>query len=564
MKRVPYSAEPRRLTQSAVTADEQAVAALLSLLPDPTPDRPFLERVWRGLHRRSRRGFETWRWAAVASALAACVMVGMLVGSRIAVRPRAQMLLVEGRVVTGAAGMTWTPARAGDQLRANALVENDASGTSLVRLPAVATLLARSSTRLELQASADSSLVHLFDGTVTLRVTKRPSEHPFTVRVGRYTVTVVGTLFSVSENPDGRVEVNVAEGAVRVADGHMEWRVSAGESWSSDAPNQRAVDEHTAAFGPLLSAAMNGEPDGQLSELLHALPRTPEASASKKALVAPLAGAAPAAQFGESAAPITAPSVVPTREAPVHRTRRASEPERFAVLDHPTVVERPAVVEPAPTPLISQKTEAVESTAAPVPLPAPAPVAGPDPYSEALALERRGEHRLAASKLQAALASNVGPRDLELYHLALLRQRHLDDPRGALEALLSYRASFPSGGLRQEVDVSIIESRLALKQTDQALAESAAFLSKYPQNERADEMHFMRGDLLRQRGDCAGALAEYHAVLRGPAVDDALYYAAYCVGELGQPDVATTALKDYLRRFPNGKHAGAARQTVGE
>jgi TolA-binding protein len=430
----------------------------------------------------------------------------------------------------------------------------------------VATLLARPSTRLELQASADSTLVHLLAGIATFRVTKRPSEHPFMVSVGRYTVTVVGTLFSVAEKPDGRVEVSVAEGAVRVADGQAEWRVSAGERWSSDAPNQRTPDEHTAAAGPLLNAAMSNEPEGRLSELLHAMPqqRKSEAPAVKQALMAPPAGAAPASQLGASAAPTTVPSVVPIHEAPVHRPHRTFEPERLAVLEHPSIADHPPVVEPVPMAAVPPKTEATAPAASPVPVVAPAPVPGPDPYAEALALERRGDHRLAASKLQAALASNVGPRDLELYHLALLRQRHLDDPRGALEALLSYRKSFPSGGLRQEVDVSIIESRLALKQTDEALTESAAFLARYPQNERADEMHFMRGDLLRLRGDCAGALAEYRAVLRGPALEDSLYYAAYCIGELGQSDVATTALKDYLRRFPNGKHAGAARQTVGE
>jgi TolA-binding protein len=225
------------------------------------------------------------------------------------------------------------------------------------------------------------------------------------------------------------------------------------------------------------------------------------------------------------------------------------------------MVEHPSVPEPS---LSAPLATEIPPKTPPSPTPAPAPVLGHDPYAEALALERRGEHRQAASKLQAALDSNVGPRDLELYHLALLRQRHLDDPQGALDALLSYRKSFPNGGLRPEVDMSVIESRLSLRQTDAALAESAAFLSRYPQNERADEMHFMRGDLMRLRGDCAGALAEYHAVLRGPAYEDALYYAATCIGDLGQSDAAATALRGYLDRFPNGKHARAAREAVGE
>jgi outer membrane protein assembly factor BamD (BamD/ComL family) len=224
------------------------------------------------------------------------------------------------------------------------------------------------------------------------------------------------------------------------------------------------------------------------------------------------------------------------------------------------VTERSAAAEPAP---LVEPTAPVGVIAQPKPPPAATPVYEHDLYAEAVVLERRGDHRQAAAKLEAALSSKSGPRDLELYHLALLRQRHLNDPQGALDALLSYRKGFPAGVLRQEVDLSIIETRLALGQTDQVLTESASFLSRYARSERADEIHFMRGDLLRRGGDCAGALAEYHAVSRAPMVDDAVYYSAYCLRELGETEAAARALGGYLQRFPDGKHVRAAREALG-
>jgi TolA-binding protein len=109
-----------------------------------------------------------------------------------------------------------------------------------------------------------------------------------------------------------------------------------------------------------------------------------------------------------------------------------------------------------------------------------------------------------------------------------------------------------------------VESHLALGQTEAALLESTSFLARYPQSERAEEMHFMHGDLLRQRGDCAGAVVEYRAVSGGPALDDALYYWAYCRRQMGDAASAARALRDYCRRFPEGKHIAAAREALAE
>jgi hypothetical protein len=48
----------------------------------------------------------------------------------------------------------------------------------------------------------------------------------------------------------------------------------------------------------------------------------------------------------------------------------------------------------------------------------------------------------------------------------------------------------------------------------------------------------------------------------GPALDDALYYWAYCRRQLGDTAGAGKALHDYLNRFPAGRHVDAAREAL--
>jgi TolA-binding protein len=549
----------RPLRASAATSDERAVATLLSLVPDPTPDRQFLERAWRGLDLRRRQRPPAWRWAAAAgTALAAAALAAWL-----ALHPaRAEMLVIEGTVSTGAAGTSWVPAQPGEPLRAGAIVETVGDSRSLLRLAGITSVLSDSGTELELESLGRDTMLHLSRGAVTLRVTKRPSGQSFAVRAGSYTVIVLGTLFTVSRSTDGQVEVSVAEGVVRVSGMGGGWRVTAGECWTSDSASQRSPYQASDRLAPLMEAALGPDSDGQLPQLLHALrrERMSEHQVSSQTSVVPTetkgAHSLPAiadVSKGTSDAP---QSVVPPREKARPRASvRTQTPERLAVAEHPVPAE------PAP---IAEPVAPVVPISAPKPTATAAPTYEHDLYAEAVILERQGDHRQASAKLEAALSSKSGPRDLELYHLALLRQRHLNDPRGALDALLSYRKGFPAGALRQEVDLSIIETRLALGQTDEVLAESAYFLSRYAKSERADEMRFMRGDLLRRRGDCAGALAEYRAVQREPLLDDSLYYSAYCLRELGETDAAARGLRKYLGRFPAGKHVRAAREALGD
>src|SRR5262249_22075413 len=99
---------------------------------------------------------------------------------------------------------------------------------------------------------------------------------------------------------------------------------------------------------------------------------------------------------------------------------------------------------------------------------------------------------------------------------------------------------------------------------DLALAESVRFLASHPASERTGEVRLLRGDLLRQRGDCQAALPEYGAV-SGPAfADDALYETAFCQRKLGQAAAARRTLLQYRRQFPAGAHRDEVARALRE
>jgi hypothetical protein len=563
MRRVTQaSSTPRPSRIGSSDPDEQELARVAALLPDPKPDDVLVERVWRKLRSANsaeRRPSVAWKWA-VASAAAVLLIAG---GSALwfgRTSPQAEVMLAEGGVFAGARGASWVPARPGDPLRTGALLRSDASGRSVLRLPGVAALVLGTAADLTLEKLGRGTALRLDRGTVAARVTKRPRESPFSVRAGDFTVTVVGTIFSVTDNA-GRVEVNVSEGVVEVAGRGDLWRVEAGHRWTSDSPGDQGEGSVPAASVALLLAAASTPPSPAVPELFQDLlrsemqPRSPAPAAAPITTSAPPTVRIPTTNAVEPASPHAHVRVHPTPQ-PASSTD-AEPPNLLARLDPP-----PA--EPPMAPPVVLAPEAAAPADAPAPSVAPARAPERDYYAEALNLSRHGEHQKAAAVLEKALSASPGPHDLELYQLALLRQRHLNDPKGALDALLGYRKLYPRGSLRQEVDLSVVQVDRTLGRTEAALVESAHFLAQYPQSERADEVRVLRGDLLRQRGDCVAASSEYRAVTSGAALDDALYYAAYCRRELGESEKASAALRDYLVRFPSGRHADAAREALGQ
>jgi FecR protein len=136
-----------------------------------------------------------------------------------------------------------------------------------------------------------------------------------------------------------------------------------------------------------------------------------------------------------------------------------------------------------------------------------------------------------------------------LYEVARLRRDELDDPAGALEALELYRARFPRGMLRPEVDLSIIDLLAKLNRHHDALAEIGRVLREDPGRARAAELLLRRANIYRGvLGDCGRAEHDYAVVeqLRAPAVDDASFFRGACLQSLGRADEARVELRRYL------------------
>ena len=104
------------------------------------------------------------------------------------------------------------------------------------------------------------------------------------------------------------------------------------------------------------------------------------------------------------------------------------------------------------------------------------------------------------------------------------------------------------------MELSAIELALKASAFPQALTQVDRFLTEHPASERAPEVHQLRGNLLRERGDCAGAIEEYRAARGDGLDDDSLYFTAWCQQKLGKGAEAASSLREYLKEFPHGLH----------
>ena len=83
----------------------------------------------------------------------------------------------------------------------------------------------------------------------------------------------------------------------------------------------------------------------------------------------------------------------------------------------------------------------------------------------------------------------VGPAaENAAYEVGRVLRDGLHRPQAAVAAWVAYRTRFPRGLLRAEADLSILETLARVGDKAAALAEAAAFLARYPNSERRDEV----------------------------------------------------------------------------
>lgn len=167
-----------------------------------------------------------------------------------------------------------------------------------------------------------------------------------------------------------------------------------------------------------------------------------------------------------------------------------------------------------------------------------------------------------ACLVEESRGSDLGA-EVALYEAARIYRDGLGDTDRAIATLRELRRRFPAGALSSEAALSLAELLPKVGRYREALVESAAVLGSRPTPDRADEIHLMRGDLLRGGlGDCRSALSEYAQVAdvpRSSISDPAAFYGAVCLQALGDGAGARRAFERYLARPAPRRAAEATR-----
>lgn len=99
-----------------------------------------------------------------------------------------------------------------------------------------------------------------------------------------------------------------------------------------------------------------------------------------------------------------------------------------------------------------------------------------------------GDSNRAAEILSRAAQGSGPAAENAAYELARITRYNLGRPRQAVVLWDKYRTRFPSGLLRTEADLSIVDTLSQLGDVQAALSEAKAFLSRHPNSERRVEV----------------------------------------------------------------------------
>ncbi len=264
---------------------------------------------------------------------------------------------------------------------------------------------------------------------------------------------------------------------------------------------------------------------------------------------------APAAATTQRQQRPKAPKTTPTIPKPTSQAAAPSEPTPASAAAAPTRDPRPRAAPVArayqaampPPELAVPPVGPVAVTAGP---PAPAPATDPGSLPSLPPAPNPSPSTLAA--------------ETELLGQALRALRQGGQPAAAIAVLDQYQVLFPAGSLAREAAVARVDALLAQGSRREALDLLSAL--SVERMGRRHELLVIRGELRSASGGCAAAAEDFTLVLAEPAApafhERALHGRAACLLRQGETARAENDLREYLRRFPEGRFAAEVRQDL--
>ncbi|MCA3011776.1 MAG: FecR domain-containing protein [Myxococcaceae bacterium] len=424
------------------------------------------------------------------------------------------------------------PVASGMTLGTGDVLKTGVAGKAFVRLPDASHLRLSAATQVALTRAEERDIaLTVSRGRVAVRASHQ-SRQSFVVHAGDVVIQVMGTIFSVSNEPEG-VEVAVSEGAVQVVAGESRrLEVRAGQRLFVDGRTGRArtgrltpvIEQELGEVQGLAEAVTSAEqqavvaaPGGSAPGRVSALPRLSVEEARAR-VVEPLEGAtAPLPGASPPPSPVAAPAAPPqgvvTAAAP-------GEPERW---------EGPGTLFPSLAGGAFRGVPAFRDEGASAPAPqrsAPAPEGPTSEEGDWAALPKPG-------------AEVAGPK---------LNDEH--EPQKAAPLV---------------TEVAPASAEKAPSPVEKAAAPGEKASAQKPQPRSLEQLFLEKAEASLEKGGCERFLAglEDIALDGTEPAQVARVLRARCYETALRPRQAMAEYAKYLEAFPKGRFADEARAALG-